>query len=321
MPHAVESMFYAHDGTWRTVPWHGLGTPVREAPTSRDALRLAGLEWEVESRPLEVVFGPDKRVPVEGWVANVRTTDGSVLGVVSAEYRIIQNHEAFDFVDALLEGGEVRYETAGSLYGGRKIWLLARMNREVNILGDKLDPYLLFTNSHDGTSAVVAKITPVRVVCANTLNLALQEVGREWTTIHRGDVKTKLEEAKRTLLMASKYMEALTQEAERLAQIKISDERWAEIVGELIPTDGINADWALRRVEAERVLLYDLMYMEDLKAKGLSGTGWGAINAVADFVAHSMPRRQTATWRERRFDQITSGHPMLDKARDLVLAG
>lgn len=124
----VESMFYAG----REKPWHGLGTQVEEAPTSADALRLAGLDWTVQRKPIQVCGGRK----VDNFFANVRSSDGAVLGVVSDRYQVVQNAEAFAFTDALIGGeGQVHYETAGSLMGGRKIWLLAKLRyylREVH---------------------------------------------------------------------------------------------------------------------------------------------------------------------------------------------
>ena len=168
----VESMMYV-----REKPWHGLGEMVQEAPTSADALRLAGLDWRVDSKPVQVCGGRK----VDGFRANVRATDGAVLGMVSDRYRICQNTDAFDFTDNLI-GGEVRYETAGSLQGGRKIWLLAKLP-DTFLLGDAVEPYLCFTNSHDGSSAIRVCMTPVRVVCQNTLNIALsgaKRTGHMW---------------------------------------------------------------------------------------------------------------------------------------------
>lgn len=158
----VESMFSV-----REKPWHGLGTIVKEAPDSGEALRLAGLDWEVVQSPIFTNHGK-----VEGYKANVRNTDGQVLGVVTDRYRVVQNTEAFAFTDALLGEG-VHYETAGSLMGGRKVWLLARLPREFIIAGERISPYLVFSNTHDGSGAVRVAVTPIRVCCNNTLNLAL----------------------------------------------------------------------------------------------------------------------------------------------------
>ena len=164
----VESMFYV-----RETPWHGLGTRVMEAPASKDALRLAGLDWKVLQEP---VYTQSEEL-IKGYKANVRDSDRKVLGVVTARYKVIQNEEAFSFTDALLGEG-VRYETAGSLQGGRKVWLLARLPHEYIISGEQISPYLVFSNTHDGSGAIKVALTPIRVVCNNTLNLALNTAKR-----------------------------------------------------------------------------------------------------------------------------------------------
>lgn len=144
----VETMFYV-----RETPWHGLGVKVASAPKSQEALRLAGLDWKVIQEP--IYTGNEEKI--EGFKANVRDLDRKVLGVVTDRYKIIQNEEAFAFTDELLGEG-VRYETAGSLMGGRKVWLLARLPHEYIITGERISPYLVFSNTHDGSGAV--KVAP-----------------------------------------------------------------------------------------------------------------------------------------------------------------
>ena len=128
----VESMFYV-----RETPWHGLGTRVKEAPSSKDALIYAGLDWKVIQEPVYT----DSQELIEGYKANVRDSDRRVLGVVTDRYKVIQNEEAFAFTDALLGEG-VRYETAGSLQGGKKVWMLARMPHEYIITGERISMYI-----------------------------------------------------------------------------------------------------------------------------------------------------------------------------------
>ena len=178
MPANVETMFSV-----RETPWHGLGRIVMDAPASREALELAGLDWQVESR--NIYSGTGSMIP--GYRANVRSTDDAVLGVVSDRYRIVQNEEAFQFTDDLLGEG-VTYETAGSLQGGKKVWMLARLPRKYLIAGDQIVPYLVIFNSHDGSSGVKVAMTPIRVVCQNTLNLALNTAKRSWTARHTENV-------------------------------------------------------------------------------------------------------------------------------------
>lgn len=205
----VETMMYV-----REKPWHGLGTMVEEAPTSADALRLAGLDWTVEPKQISIL-GDDS--PIDNAVANVRSCDGKVLGIVTDRYKAVQNVEAFAFTDTLI-GGDVRYETAGSLKGGRKIWLLAKMPT-AKVAGDDVEPYLCFTNNHDGKGSVRVCMTPIRVVCNNTLNIALGSAKRAWSIIHTGDINKKIAEARETLELANRYMTNLNEYAERLVDI------------------------------------------------------------------------------------------------------
>lgn len=200
----VESLFYvSNTENERFVPWHNLGTPIEKAPNSKEALKLAGLDWYVE--PTKIYVNGDE---VENYQANVRSSDGAILGIVTNKYDIVQNEDAFDFTDSLIDTGYVRYETAGSLNGGKTVWLLAKLPED-KILGDSVEKYLVFMNSHDGKGAVKCFCTPVRVVCQNTLSMALETAKRSWSFKHMGDLNSKLEEAKQTLFMADKYMENL----------------------------------------------------------------------------------------------------------------
>ena len=223
----VETMFYT-----REKPWHGLGTMVAEAPNSKDALRLAGLNWKVLQEP---VYTENEEL-IQGYKANVRDTDRKVLGVVTDRYKVIQNEEAFAFTDTLLGEG-VRYETAGSLQEGRRVWMLARMPREFIIGGERISPYMVFSNTHDGSGAVKTALTPIRVVCNNTLNLALRTAKRSWSMIHTGDISGKIEEAKNTLLLADEYMTALGQEFENLRKIKLSEKQVLDYIKILLPME------------------------------------------------------------------------------------
>lgn len=304
----VETMF-----STREKPWHGLGKVVEEAPTSEDALELAGLNWEVIQSPVYSSYGM-----VEGYKANIRNTDGATLGVVSDRYKVIQNKEAFAFTDALLGEG-VRFETAGSLQGGKKIWLLARLPREYIIAGERISPYLVFSNTHDGSGAVRVAITPIRVVCNNTLNLALDTASRSFSMIHTGDIKGKVEEAKQTLFMADKYMEALGKEFERLRKQKISDEKVKEYIELLLPIEDDASPATIKNTKKLR---------EDLKARyydapdlvNLGHTAYRFINAVSDFATHAEPIRRTQNYLENRFMKTYEGNPLIDRAYQMLLA-
>lgn len=305
----VETMFYT-----REKPWHGLGTKVEDAPTSVDALRLAGLDWDVMQEPIFTETGD----VIAGYKANIRDRDRKILGVVSDRYKIIQNREAFAFTDTLLGCG-VRYETAGSLQEGKRVWLLARLPREYIIAGEQILPYLVFSNSHDGSGAVRVALTPIRVVCNNTLNLALATASRSWSMIHKGNVKDKMQEAKNTLFMAEAYMESLGEEFERLRGMKVTDSQVAEYVERLLP---LEKDATETREKNTLKLREDILhrYYDAPDLRGVGNNAYRFINAVSDFATHVQPLRRTANYNENLFARTMDGNPMIDRAYQLVKA-
>lgn len=305
----VETMFYT-----REKPWHGLGTMVAEAPNSKDALRLAGLNWKVLQEP---VYTENEEL-IQGYKANVRDTDRKVLGVVTDRYKVIQNEEAFAFTDTLLGEG-VRYETAGSLQEGRRVWMLARLPREFIIGGERISPYMVFSNTHDGSGAVKTALTPIRVVCNNTLNLALRTAKRSWSMIHTGDISGKIEEAKNTLLLADEYMTALGQEFENLRKIKLSEKQVFDYIKILLPMEENYSLLQKRGVEKLRADM-KMRYFDAPDLKDVGNNGYRFVNAVSDFATHSTPRRKTANYKENIFARTADGNPMIDRAYQLVKA-
>lgn len=305
----VESMFYT-----REKPWHGLGTRVEEAPTSADALRLAGLDWEVLQEPIFTEAGD----AISGYKVNVRDRDRKVLGVVSDRYKIIQNREAFAFTDTLLGSG-VRYETAGSLQEGKRVWLLARLPREYIIAGERISPYLVFSNSHDGSGAVRVALTPIRVVCNNTLNLALEKASRSWSMIHTGNISDKMQEAKATLFMAETYMDSLGKEFENLRRQKITDSQLKEYVSQLLP---LEKDATTIQEKNTLKLREDMLnrYHNAPDLRGVENNAYRFINAVSDFATHAKPLRRTANYSENLFMRTMDGNPMIDRVYQLVKA-
>ena len=305
----VETMFYT-----RTKPWHGLGTMVEKAPTSEAALELAGLDWQVVQKKLVT----DGGIEVPGFKANLRETDNQVLGVVSDRYKVVQNADAFSFTDALLGEG-VTYETAGSLQNGRRTWILAKLPTRYIISGDEITPYLVFMNSHDGSGSIKAAMTPVRVVCQNTLNLALSTAKRCWSTNHVGDIKGKMEDARYTLLYADQYMAELGRTIDQMNQQKLSDRQVMEYIDSLFP---------ILPNPSEQQVKNMLRMKEDMKARyfdapDLQHVGKNAyrfINAVSDFATHAKPLRERSGYRENLFARTVDGNAMIDRAYELVKA-
>ena len=292
-------------------PWHGIGTVVEEAPTSEDAIRIAKLDWKVEQFPVE---SNGKIIP--NYFANIRTDVNQPLGIVKNRYRIIQNSEAFDFVDNIVGSDEIkcRYETAGSIFNGKKIFLLVRLpNKE--LLGDDVENYLFFTNSHDGSSAFTAGITNVRVVCNNTLQMALRSAKRTWTCKHTQSIDSKKRQAQESLGLAVKYIDSMDETAEELYQKKIDEEKFFRRLFE--------AKYIKDQAEKNKETMIERMhiiYNEKDDLQNFRGTGWGIYNAVADYISNAEPLRKTSTYQQNKLDRFLVGDYMLKTAQDILMA-
>lgn len=309
MAHMVETLFSV-----REKCWHGLGEIIQNAPTSEDAIRIAKIDWTVEQKPIYLADGTQ----IKGSWANVRSSDGKPLGVVGDRYKIVQNKDAFAFTDALLGEG-VKYETAGSLKGGKIIWLLARMPENFEVLGDKVEPYLVFTNTHDGSGAVRVTMTNVRICCNNTLNLALRQAKRVWSARHTGSVTSKLDDARETLQLANNYIKATQETFEELYKIKLNDIYLYRTVDAIVP---ITEDMTDRQKENQKAIRDDILlrYREAPDLKVLDQTGARLVQAVADTTSHMEPFRMTSNFKENRFKNTLDGNKLLDKTVGILLA-
>lgn len=296
----------------RQVQWHGIGTIVEEAPTAADAIKLAGLDWLVQKRPIYC-----DGLPIDGRVATVRELPATlfeparknVLGIVSPNYQIVQNAEAFDFFDNLI-GTEALYETAGSLGNGEQIFLTARIQKGWTIADDDISSYLLLTNGHDGQHALKAAITPVRVVCQNTLAIALNrayKARRVWTLFHHKNISDKIKEAQEALGLTARYMSALVDFGNRAADQKLSPATIEALVDEVLKPE-TETKQSAKTLERRKSMFEQCYNADDIKQ--YRGTAWGVFNALSDYETHVFG---TAAGRMKRTlnDQLH----LLDKAQ------
>jgi phage/plasmid-like protein (TIGR03299 family) len=296
-----------------TPPWHGLGVNVEEAQDSQNAIRLAGLDWEVVQWPVNAV-SPDGwgTVTAKGFVANVRFDTHAVLGVVSNKYQPFQNNEAFAFADAIVGEGHAHYETAGALRGGRRVWMMLKLPEEIRAgREDRIDPYLLLFNSHDGSSCLRALLTSVRVVCANTLRLALSNAGNDGITIrHRGDLQSRVEEARITLGLVHKRLNQFSREVEIFRSVPMGNGRLSRYFDSLLPP--------LSKEASERERTNRLNALDQLNGAfenpmnnlpGMRGTLWAALNAATEYADHHRRFRgaNDQQRRENRLDSVWFG--------------
>jgi len=229
----------------RQTPWHGLGAVLPDNPkTISEAIAWSGLGWGVAKEPIAVDRGDvamadsiwDPRCEeIPGYYATVRQDNRTVLGIVGDRYRVVQNWEAFQFVDQLL-GSAVNFETAGSLNGGRRVWVLASLPDHIQVGGDPVRPYVLLMNSHDGSTAVVAATTPIRVLCQNTLNWGLAKARQRFSIRHTEQIGRRVHEARRVLELSVDYYAQFKQLGDQLASEAISDRQLRRVLAWVLPS-------------------------------------------------------------------------------------
>ncbi len=270
-------------------PWHGLGVEVDHPMTSAEAIELAGLDWEVAARPVYTTVGKNK-VRVQGKQAVVRMDNNEVFDIPSTRYNPVQNHEAFTFFDGVVGAGEAIYETAGSLRGGRKVWILAKLPGDLNIGdGDLLEKYILLANSHDRSMPMTMKITPIRVVCNNTLELSLaNQGGRQMTFRHTANVLKRMNDTREFLGLVEAHFELFMQNVNRMVDLQFTEGNVREVAAAAIELD---LDAATDKQSKAKIAVVDRVTELFYTGQGsnlltAAGTGWGAFNAITEFIDH-----------------------------------
>ncbi len=256
-------------------PWHGLGVVVQGLLTSADALEAAHLSWRVRRDP---VFCGGKEVP--GYKAIAREDSGDVLSIMKDSYHVIQNSDAFEFFDSVVGEGQAVYDTAGALHGGRSVWIMARLPKALFIEGDEIERNILLVTSHDGSSTLKMMHVTTRVVCQNTLTVALGEAQNSVSILHRGNYKDRVAEAQRALKVSYGYFDHLGTLIGQLAKAPFARSDMQAFTEKLLPIpEGEKAP----RTEKARGEICDLFR----RGTGNSGrTKWDALNAVTEYVDH-----------------------------------
>jgi phage/plasmid-like protein (TIGR03299 family) len=301
--------------------WHGLDERSDHHMTPDEAFGIA-LDWTVAKVPvLAQVNGHSEAIP--GYAATIREDTKAVLGVTKEKYQIIQNETVKDFMSALVDGGAV-CETAGSLFGGKQVWMLAKVSEDIILPrnGGTILPYLLVLSSHDGTKALTARMTPIRVECANTVDMAIAGNKSAITIKHTAlaDPAKRIVEAQEALGFSYKWYDAFTASATKLAAAKMSAKSLDAFVTALFPNrKGEDEEDATRTVNRRNAVLALAKNAENLEA--VRGTKWAAYNAVAEFADYGITYRQTAaaTREDNRTASILGGSALALKERALAL--
>lgn len=296
MTDAVESMAYTNE-----VPWHGLGEYVTDDMTPDQMLKAASLDWKVAKHPVFLEGG----VKIKDKYALLRDTDRSVLSIVGSTYKPVQNDEVLDFFKKFVESGHMKMETAGSLWDGRYIWALARINQDFKVgKNDEVQNYLLLCQPHVHGKAMVFQYTNIRVVCWNTLTFALGSSLSGGASAFRMPHSTKFDEsvkdrAEIALGLSQKQATEFKEAAKLLAKKKVKADQIDDFFFQVLRFDPEKAkkknDGDAREPRALPLYRAALEYAPGADLNTAKGTLWGLVNAVSYVVDHQMGRsRQTA---------------------------
>lgn len=287
-------------------PWHGLGQVVEDYPTSAEAIRFAGLNYEVVKSPLftkgsavtetadGIEVGSDE-LEVPDYFANIRADNNTVLGVVGKDYHIVQNCEAFSFFDAIVGGGDgILYETAGALGKGERIFITAKLPDYIRVgKGDDVtEKYIFLTTSHDGSGSITAAFTPIRIVCQNTLNASLRNMSNVIRIKHTSGAKQRLEDAHRVMGIANTLSDQLESIFNEWSKVRVTDSEVRKLIQLALCPNKETLDLIQKGEEDEMSTVFKNT-VEDAFAYGMisdaqqmetaKGTLFGAYNAVTGY--------------------------------------
>ena len=324
--------------SYREPGWHNLGTVVNDKLTAEDAIKHAELDWNVELHPIkatvladdgvEIVDVPDKFAVVR---KHPLKDNRDALGVVGTRYTPIQNREVFRFLDALTDGGAT-YETAGSMDGGRKVFITMQMPSSILIDGkDKSDMYLFATTSHDGSFSLNVSLTAVRVVCYNTWRMARRASNFKHTIRHTANSDKSIVKAREVMSMTFEYAGYLQEQAEKLASINVFAHDVMDFTERLFPypKDVFQNLHQLDRgqkkiknsIDDRRDKVEDL-YLNSQGQINNIGTAWGLFNAVteyADYYSQARARNGLKSIRRAERQVLSEADTLKDRALDLLL--
>ncbi len=277
----------------RTTTWHAIGKTVDQCKDLNGVLKASGLDYTVEKHPVFAQIN-GKTTEIPNRFVTTRDSDGHPYDVVSDKFEIIQNRDAFDFVNYM--GDELQFQKAGETENGM-VYIIGALP-QVSILGDAFTPHVIFRNGFTGKVKITAAICPLRLVCQNQFNFAFREAQNTVTIRHVQNAKAKLEEAREVLRLSADYMGALNDMAEHFAGMKVTGDRLERVVKYLFPIpegDSVNP-FKRKNLEDQRAAFIKAHNADDNGS--FRRTAWGLINAYTDYVTHKEP----AGKREDRFE-------------------
>ena len=301
----------------RVASWGRIGSDVSHCNNMEQVLRSSGLDYEVEKVPVALWTGEDVPTPMQSVIANRFATvnsNGKVYDVVSDKFEVVQNRDAFDFVNYM--GATVEFVKAGETSNGM-VYIIGKLP-EVDILGDAFTPYVIFRNGFSGKYKITAAICPLRIVCQNQFNVAFREASNTVTIRHVANANAKLEEAREVLKRSADFMEVLKNRAAMLAGTKLSPRVLENVLNVMFPTEGLEDMNALKRnriVTARDAFIAAYNHDDNTNFRG---TAWGIVNAYTDYITHKDASGRAHTRDEGKFVKVTFGTPEVNRIIDVI---
>ena len=303
-------------------PWHKLGRKVDALMNSSEALEYAGLDWTVRK---ENIYTRNNIAPISRQYAMVRSDNNEALGIVGEYYKPLQNKEAFSFFDAVVQDKLAMFEVAGALGGGERVWMLAKLPGQIKVTNqDMIDKYVLLSNTHDGSSPVIMQITPVRVVCQNTLNLAMKGDTNRFLARHTISLGGKVKDAREKLQIVNQWYAEFEQASQNLAKQYVTAKQLDQFLNELwpVPTEEEKAKTSKSiGIQDDIKMLFEHGRGQELAS--VKGTKWALWNAVTEYTDHLRSTKMTNGFKtedEARLNSqwFGSGRELKTKAFEVI---
>lgn len=279
----------------RTATWEAVGSNISAATSVGEALKISGLDYTVEKVPVFLEDG----TPIPGAFCTKKGGTNDTFGVVGSQFEIIQNQEALSFVDNLVSEG-LTFVKAGENH--KMLYLIGKLP-SIEVLGDEVTPYLIFQNSHNGSTTLKATIAPLRIVCQNQFNLTFRKAVNKISLRHTKSIKGRLHTAQQVLLQNTEYLSEFQKQALGLAREKVSKKQVDTLLDDIFEIKPEFNPTQVRRMEEKRDSFLSAYQADD--NQNFLGTKWGLVNAYTDFVTHKPLRKETPQALENHFIKTT----------------
>ena len=292
----------------REATWNKVGTDIREANSVKEALQISGLDYEVVKAPIYLSNGHR----IKDQFATKKKGTDEVFGIVGKDYTIVQNEEAFSFVDGIISEGLTFVKAGETSYMN---YIIASLPEQY-ILDDKFKPYIIFQNSHAGATTLKAAICPLRIVCQNQFTMAFRNSENKISLRHSSSIHEKMDEAQHILQFNAEYMDSFNKMANKMASNKIGEEKALEIIDKYFLVDDNASTRKINSNEEKKVILLNAYNAED--NQNFRGTQWGLINAFSDYITHLDPARKTNKSNISKFVNVTFNNGLMNNFINVV---